>query len=33
MKIIFENEHDDVLFLNICRIIAYVLEENEKIKN
>ena len=30
MKIIFEDEHDSEIFLDMCRIIAYVLEETEK---
>jgi len=30
MKIIFEDEHDEKLFLEMCRIITRVIEENEK---
>jgi len=33
MRIIFENEHDEKLFLEICRIITKVIEETEKFKD
>jgi len=28
----FEDEHDSETFLRLCKLIAYVLEENEKFK-
>jgi hypothetical protein len=30
MKIYFEDREDAYSFLKLCRLIAYVLEENEK---
>ena len=33
MKICFEDESTTKTFLEFCRIVAYVLEENEKLKN
>lgn len=33
MKIHFEDKSDTYVFLEFCRLIAYVLEENENFKN
>jgi hypothetical protein len=33
MKIYFEDEKDAKAFLKLCKLIAYVIEENEKFKN
>jgi hypothetical protein len=33
MRICFEDEKDTYAFLNLCKIIAKVIEENEKFKS
>ena len=33
MKIRFESDRDEKLFLNMCEIITYVLKENQKFKD
>jgi hypothetical protein len=33
MKIYFEDRKDAYAFLKLCKLVAYVLEENEKFKS
>jgi hypothetical protein len=33
MRVYFEDRKDAYAFLRLCRMIAFVLEENEKFKN
>jgi hypothetical protein len=32
MKVYFEDEADAEAFLKLCKLVAYVMEENEKFK-
>jgi len=32
MEILFESEEDDEVFLRLCKLLACVMEENEKFK-
>jgi hypothetical protein len=33
MEILFEDEHDGEVFLEVCKLLAFIMEENERLKS